>query len=43
MRRLLAWARRLAVVLGSSRYERDLSDEIESHPQLHVDDNIGAE
>jgi len=33
---------RLFGVLGSSRSERDLSAEIDSHLQLHIDDNIRA-
>jgi predicted permease len=33
---------RLFAVFGSSRSERDLSAELESHLQLHIDDNINA-
>jgi predicted permease len=33
---------RLAGLFGSSKSERDLSAEIESHLQMHVDDNIRA-
>jgi macrolide transport system ATP-binding/permease protein len=40
MRRLRAWASRLAGLLPNERRERELSAEIESHLQMHVDDNI---
>jgi predicted permease len=42
MRRARALLRRLLNVFGSSRAEHDLSAEIESHLQLHTDDNIRA-
>lgn len=42
MSALRAWAARLAGVVGRSSRERDLAEEIESHLQLHVDDNIRA-
>ena len=42
MKSLRAWMLRLFGVLGSSRSERDLSAEIDSHLQLHIDDNIRA-
>ncbi len=42
MKPLRAWFVRLFGVFGSARAERDLSAEIESHLQLHVDDNITA-
>ena len=37
-----AWLMRLFGVFGSTRAERELSAEIESHLQLHIDDNIRA-
>jgi macrolide transport system ATP-binding/permease protein len=37
-----AWMLRLFGVFGSNRSERDLSAELESHLQLHIDDNIKA-
>ena len=40
MRRLRAWTIRLTGLLHRRRHERELADEIESHLQLHIDDNI---
>ena len=40
MKGLRALLRRLAGLLPSERRERELADEIESHLQMHVDDNI---
>ena len=40
MRRLRAWAARLGASLAPSRHDRDMAAELESHLQLHVDDNI---
>jgi putative ABC transport system permease protein len=40
MRRLRAWASRLGGVFSGGRREQDLADELESHLQLHIDDNI---
>ena len=42
MKTIRAWLMRLFGVFGSSRSERELSAEIESHLQLHIDDNIRA-
>lgn len=42
MKTLRAWIMRLLGVFGSARSERELSAEIESHLQLHIDDNIRA-
>lgn len=42
MRSLRAFLRRAAGLVPSERRERELSDEVESHLQLHVDDNIRA-
>ena len=42
MKALRAWFRRLAGVFASSRSERELAAELESHLQLHIDDNIRA-
>ena len=42
MKSLRAFVLRLFGVFGSSKSERELSAEIESHLQLHVDDNIRA-
>jgi predicted permease len=42
MRRLRAGWRRLGTFLGRQRSERELADEIESHLQLHIDDNLRA-
>ena len=42
MKSVRAWFMRVFGVFGSARAERDLSAEIESHLQHHVDDNIRA-
>jgi len=42
MRRLLAWYRRLLGVLVKTTSEREMSAELESHLQLHEDDNLRA-
>ena len=42
MRQLRAWIIRLGAIFGSARGERELAAELESHVQLHVDDNIRA-
>ncbi len=42
MRVLRAWLSRVFGMFGSKRAERDLSAELESHLQLHIDDNIRA-
>ena len=42
MKSLRAWFMRLFGVFGSTRAERELSAEIESHLQLHIDDNLRA-
>jgi predicted permease len=40
MGRLRGWASRLRGVFGGTRREQDLANELESHLQLHIDDNI---
>ena len=40
MKGLRAWLRRVAGLLPNERRERELADEIESHLELHVEDNI---
>ncbi len=42
MSTLRAWIRRLAGTVAASRHEREIADEIASHLQLHVDDNLRA-
>src|SRR5688572_22238892 len=42
MKSLRAFFMRLSGVFGSSKSERELAEEIESHLQLHVDDNLRA-
>jgi macrolide transport system ATP-binding/permease protein len=37
-----AWLLRLFGVFASDRSERDLSAELESHLQLHIDDGVRA-
>src|SRR6266849_10069479 len=40
MRRLRAFFFRLAGLFDRRRRERELADELESHLQLHIDDNL---
>ena len=42
MRRLRAWMMRVAGLFASRQRDRDLAEEIESHLQLHADDNVRA-
>jgi len=42
MRILPVWTRRLAAMIRPSRRERDLQAELESHVQMHIDDNLRA-
>jgi len=42
MRRLRAWFSRIGEVFGRRRRERELSAEMESHLQLHMEDNLRA-
>jgi len=42
VRTLRAWLIRTVGVMRGRRRERELSDEVESHLQLHIDDNIRA-
>ena len=42
MKRLRACLLRIAGLFSTARRERDLSNEIESHLQLHIDDNLRA-
>jgi len=42
MMRLRAWLVRFAGLRPAARRERELADEIESHLQLHIDDNLRA-
>src|SRR5690242_14316936 len=42
MRQLRAWFLRLAGVFRKERRERELSEEMESHLQLHIEDNLRA-
>ncbi|HET6975290.1 MAG TPA: ABC transporter permease [Pyrinomonadaceae bacterium] len=42
MRQLRAWLLRFKGVFSKSTREHDFADEIESHLQLHIDDNIRA-
>jgi macrolide transport system ATP-binding/permease protein len=42
MKRLRAWARRLAGLIPNERRERELDAEIESNLLLHIDDNLRA-
>ena len=40
MKVLRTWLSRLAGMFLSGRQERDLSDEIASHLQMHIDDSV---
>jgi predicted permease len=42
MRRLLAWFSRLGALFGKEGRERELSAEMDSHLQLHMDDKLRA-
>lgn len=42
MRSLRAWIARVAGLFDGKRRDRDLRDELDSHLQLHIDDNIRA-
>ena len=42
MRKLHAWLSRFKGLFLKNARERELADEIESHLQLHIDDNIRA-
>ena len=42
MRKLRAWLSRFKGLFLKNARERELADEIESHLQLHIDDNIRA-
>jgi macrolide transport system ATP-binding/permease protein len=40
MRKLRGWVLRLAGLFDKQRKDRELDDEIESHLQLHIEDNL---
>jgi putative ABC transport system permease protein len=42
MRKARAWFIRIAGIFGKSRRDRELAAELESHLQLHIDDNLRA-
>jgi putative ABC transport system permease protein len=42
MRQLRAWLYRLAALRSKKHRERDLSTELESHLQMHIEDNVRA-
>ena len=42
MRRLRAWFLRLGGLLDRERCERELAEELESHLQMHIEDNLRA-
>ena len=42
MKRLRAWILRLTGIFPNARRERDMADEIESHVQMHTEDNVRA-
>ena len=42
MKRLRAWLRRLAGIVPTERQEQEFSAELESHLQMHIDDNLRA-
>src|SRR5205085_1910107 len=42
IRQLRAWLVRLAGIFGRDARERELAEELESHLQMHIEDNISA-
>jgi len=42
MRHLRAWLLRIFGIIPSQRQEQDFSDELASHLQMHIDDNLRA-
>jgi macrolide transport system ATP-binding/permease protein len=42
MKRVRAWMLRLAGVFGGAKRERELSQELDSHLQMHIEDNLRA-
>lgn len=42
MRRLRAWFFRFAGLFNRQRREHELADELQSHLQLHIEDNLGS-
>ena len=42
MRRLRAWVVRLGGLFRGERAERELAEELESHLQMHIEDNVRA-
>src|ERR1700684_2294259 len=42
MSALRAWILRLGGFFGRERRDRDLADELESHVQMHIEDNLRA-
>jgi hypothetical protein len=42
MRRLRGWLLRLGGIFGQERRERELAAEMESHLQMHIEDNLRA-
>jgi predicted permease len=42
LRQLRAWFMRIAGLFGQEQQDRELAEELESHLQLHIDDNVRA-
>src|SRR6266508_5516890 len=42
MKQLRAWAMRLMGLFTQTRRARELADELDSHLQMHIDDNLRA-
>ena len=42
MKRIRAWFLRIAGIVPKQRHEQDFSDELTSHLQMHIDDNVRA-
>ena len=40
MRRLRAWCLRFAGLFHKERRDRELAEELESHLQMHIEDNL---
>ena len=40
MKQARAWLRRLGGIFNSTRRDREFAEELESHLQMHIDDNV---
>ncbi len=42
MRRMRAWCLRFAALFRKEQQDRELAEELESHLQMHIEDNLRA-